>query len=935
MADKRKLQGEIDRCLKKVAEGVEQFEDIWQKLHNAANANQKEKYEADLKKEIKKLQRLRDQIKTWVASNEIKDKRQLVENRKLIETQMERFKVVERETKTKAYSKEGLGLAQKVDPAQREKEETGQWLTNTIDTLNMQVDQFESEVESLSVQTKKKKGDKDKQDRIEELKRLIERHRFHILMLETILRMLDNDSVPVDAIQKIKDDVEYYIDSSQDPDFEENEFIYDDLDLEDIPLVATSPSGQGNLEDEMFLHSSSTPTSTTSSSPIPPSPATCTAENSEDDKKRGRSTDSEVGQSPVKNGTPSLLSSLSSSSTTSGSSSSSSLVSMASVVGGIPVVPPSSSLIGSFSSAVQQHQHQSALQQQQPQPANQPPQQQQQQQQQQSPQTKPSAPSNNTPSPPSNPLLPASTAPSLPMLSTPSSSATNSQSQLTSLPTPTSSLGLGLGLGLSKIGLMGTSSANQMSGLGLGVHSSPLNTMAGLILGSTSAPYAQAAALGGLGLSSTTQSSISVESSTSIPTSGSSGITTNGVVVGLGLLGSSPAHVSLSASILGLVPGQNVDPGASQLPPSSVSTIPGVVGMMGGNGGNVSVVGGVGLNAAPARPPSGLKQNGSTSYSAIVAENSTESALSTPSQSQSSQPSSLSSSTSQAMDNGPSLISSITLPPSSPSPSFSDSTPGGGSLLNGPHSYTQASEGLKVFLDQPPSSCVISISFPPQAPEPLSSLKAMAERAALGSGLDGEIPNLHLTDRGRNDIFSGSSAAPGTPAAPQPSVSEVSIPPSLGVCPLGPTPLPKDQLYQQAMQESAWTHMPHPSDSERIRQYLMRNPCPTLPFHHQIPPHHSDSIEFYQRLSTETLFFIFYYLEGTKAQYLSAKALKKQSWRFHTKYMMWFQRHEEPKTITDEFEQGTYIYFDYEKWGQRKKEGFTFEYRYLEDRDLQ
>lgn len=41
----------------------------------------------------------------------------------------------------------------------------------------------------------------------------------------------------------------------------------------------------------------------------------------------------------------------------------------------------------------------------------------------------------------------------------------------------------------------------------------------------------------------------------------------------------------------------------------------------------------------------------------------------------------------------------------------------------------------------------------------------------------------------------------------------------------------------------------------------MRNPCPTLPFHHQIPPHHSDSIEFYQRLSTETLFFIFYYLE--------------------------------------------------------------------------
>uniref|UniRef100_A0A673VNX1 CCR4-NOT transcription complex subunit 3 n=1 Tax=Salmo trutta TaxID=8032 RepID=A0A673VNX1_SALTR len=865
MADKRKLQGEIDRCLKKVAEGVEQFEDIWQKLHNAANANQKEKYEADLKKEIKKLQRLRDQIKTWVASNEIKDKRQLVENRKVIETQMERFKVVERETKTKAYSKEGLGLALKVDPAQREKEETGNWLTNTIDTLNMQVDQFESEVESLFIQTRKKKGEKEKQDRIEELKRFIERHRYHIRMLETILRMLDNDSVQVDSIQKIKDDVEYYMESSQDPDFEENEFIYDDLDLEDI---RESPMDSQELDDESwddhdddahFLFPCSVCTKL----------MLCHF------------------QSPAKNGTSSLLLSFSSSANSGSSSSSSSLVSMAAVVGGNPGIPTSNSLIGSFSSAVQQHQ---------PQPPQQPILQPLQQPQQ--PQTKPC-----TPSPPSHPLL--STAPSLPTPTTPISVSPNSLPQVSSGHILNSSLGLGLGLG--KVGMTGTSSANSMSGLGLTGMSASLNTMAGLLSGSTHAPYAQAAALGGLGLSTTTQSSVSVESS-SIPTSCSSGVTTNGAGTGLGLLGSSPAHSSLTGGILGLVPGQSVIPGPPQIPLSPVGAAPGgAVGMMGGNGGSMGPIGGgVGSNIIPARPPSGLKQNGSTSYSAVVAESTAESAFSTPSQSQSSQPSSLTSSASH-MDNGPSLISSITLPPSSPSPSFSDSIPGGGSLLNGPHSYTQA-------------------------PEPLSSLKAMAERAALGSGLDGEIPNLHLTDR---DIFSGSSAAPGTPAVPQPSLSEVSIPPSLGVCPLGPTPLSKDQVYQQTMQESAWTHMPHPSDSERIRQYLMRNPCPTLPFHHQMPPHHSDSIEFYQRLSTETLFFIFYYLEGTKAQYLSAKALKKQSWRFHTKYMMWFQRHEEPKTITDEFEQGTYIYFDYEKWGQRKKEGFTFEYRYLEDRDLQ
>jgi CCR4-NOT transcription complex subunit 3 len=47
-------------------------------------------------------------------------------------------------------------------------------------------------------------------------------------------------------------------------------------------------------------------------------------------------------------------------------------------------------------------------------------------------------------------------------------------------------------------------------------------------------------------------------------------------------------------------------------------------------------------------------------------------------------------------------------------------------------------------------------------------------------------------------------------------------------------------------------------------------------------------------------------------RYLAAKELKKQSWRYHKKYLTWFQRHEEPKDITNDYDQGTYVYFDYE-----------------------
>lgn len=54
----------------------------------------------------------------------------------------------------------GLGLATKVDPAQREKEEVRSWLADSIDKLTLQIDQFESEVESMHA-GKKKKVDKD------------------------------------------------------------------------------------------------------------------------------------------------------------------------------------------------------------------------------------------------------------------------------------------------------------------------------------------------------------------------------------------------------------------------------------------------------------------------------------------------------------------------------------------------------------------------------------------------------------------------------------------------------------------------------------------------------------------------------------------------------------------------------------------------------
>lgn len=121
----------------------------------------------------------------------------------------------------------------------------------------------------------------------------------------------------------------------------------------------------------------------------------------------------------------------------------------------------------------------------------------------------------------------------------------------------------------------------------------------------------------------------------------------------------------------------------------------------------------------------------------------------------------------------------------------------------------------------------------------------------------------------------------------------------------------------QRMLTASFENAPEISDSLAPRKYKPKNPIRTPSYYPQeIDPIFDDS-RLYSRIEPDTLFYVFYYQQETYQQYLAAKALKDQSWRFHKQYQTWFQRHEEPKTITEEFEQGTYRFFDYEStwWG--------------------
>eukprot|EP00930_Biecheleria_cincta_P081313 TRINITY_DN7015_c0_g2_i1.p1 TRINITY_DN7015_c0_g2~~TRINITY_DN7015_c0_g2_i1.p1 ORF type:complete len:886 (+),score=201.87 TRINITY_DN7015_c0_g2_i1:100-2757(+) len=236
----RKLTKDIENVLKKVNEGLDEFSECWDLAVSAGGGPQKEKLGEELKKSINKLQRLRAQIREWIGQagvpNGLKDK--LEEARRKIESDMQRFKEFERELKTKAFSSSALARTDELELEEAEKVKYQDWLAQTIQTLKDQLDLFEADIESLE---KKKSLGNDEKSRLAQLKELQERHRWHIRKLEQLLRAVDNDAVEVSDLAVVRDSIEIYVESCEEPDCYHDETLYDGFDLTEFEEKAAPP----------------------------------------------------------------------------------------------------------------------------------------------------------------------------------------------------------------------------------------------------------------------------------------------------------------------------------------------------------------------------------------------------------------------------------------------------------------------------------------------------------------------------------------------------------------------------------------------------------------------------------------------------------------------------------------------------------------------
>lgn len=706
----RKTQQEIEKTFKKVAEGISTFDSIYDKIRSTTNLAQRDKLEDNLKREIKKLQRFRDQIKSWAAGNEVKDKNPLLEQRRAIETCMEQFKAVEKEMKTKAYSKEGLSAAARLDPKEKEKAETCEFLSTTVDTLQQKIESMEAEEETLHASMKKGKKDPAKTTRLADISRILDRHKWHVGKLELLLRALQNGNVDTNQVLEVKDSIKYYAEDGHNADFYgEDETIYDDLDLGDEEAAFGMNNDEpGSSQDTQSVEEDQPAPA------APAAPATNTASVTTTTTTT-TSTTTTATSSATANNAPAASSALSAPSAPSGSA--------AANTGGASGGNAADRSTGDRDRGSRRGRQTETLR----------------------------RSSTQIKSP-------------LPALSTLHMNAPNS--------TTPASTGTRPGGGPTVGG-----------GLAPGPSPTPAR-----VPGET-LKYASAAA----------------------------------------------AAAASDKSGVGIAP----------LPPP-----PG----------------------APAPPPAPANAGANANSNANAkdgAKSGPQAAISSP----------------QVASAQPARKSGAEETSAGASGSGSGSGGGSGRSRGGRGGNRGGDSGAKGSPSKP-----AAFSAPAQTP---TAATAAPSKELQHPPPQPEQPVFHLPP-GLSDLVESFDTTKAHASAQADT---------------GPLPPSTTRLLL-----ASHAGVPDPADAEKPFHYVPTTPYPTPEHYPQEPLAMFDDRRLYEmaRIDTDTLFYIFYYRQGTYQQYLAARALKNQSWRFHKQYQTWFQRHEEPKTITEEFEQGTYRFFDYE-----------------------
>jgi len=216
-----------------------------------------------LKKEIKKLQKFREQIKHWLLNDAVNTlgpvgtsySAKLSENKSTIEDAMETYKLVEKQTKLKSFSNQSIMMAfadnenGEEDEEESEDEESSEeedeslydelseeavdlirYFKDSISQLKEQTDKCTHEYDKLASKKLRKNNLATIEAKKEKIQTTISNNKFHQKKLRKLIKQLKNGMVTdFNLIFALKNDLEEYLEKHGDTVFGKDTELYDDI----------------------------------------------------------------------------------------------------------------------------------------------------------------------------------------------------------------------------------------------------------------------------------------------------------------------------------------------------------------------------------------------------------------------------------------------------------------------------------------------------------------------------------------------------------------------------------------------------------------------------------------------------------------------------------------------------------------------------------
>ncbi|OAF64698.1 hypothetical protein A3Q56_07596 [Intoshia linei] len=242
MVDSKKLQVEIEKTIKKSDDLNLNFDNTLKKMYIPTNSeNKKKKIMTDLRRDVKKMHKFLENFRNW-QKNDICKQKEISKQIREIEDREVSFKSLDLKTANAVVESDGEEIT-----CLSNNNQLVRWIERCIKQILSHQDKIVIQLDGLQ-HSKRKRGSREKQQKMENYRKLIECHEYHAKYCRLILKGVHNHTIKLSQVEYLIPKLDDYIRNNA---YDENsKLFYERLYIFEDDLDADSTSTQSKDSDK-------------------------------------------------------------------------------------------------------------------------------------------------------------------------------------------------------------------------------------------------------------------------------------------------------------------------------------------------------------------------------------------------------------------------------------------------------------------------------------------------------------------------------------------------------------------------------------------------------------------------------------------------------------------------------------------------------------